>query len=56
MAMNGEDDDPTGGVLYYVFLRAMDPGGWFEINFVNTPDELPEVATIAHHMFYASRF
>jgi hypothetical protein len=31
----------------------MDPGGWFERDFVNTPDEHPEVATIGHHMFYA---
>ena len=51
--MNGEDDDPTGGTLYYAYLRAMDPGGWFERNFVNTPDEHPEVATIGHNVFHA---
>jgi hypothetical protein len=43
----------TGGALYYAYLHAMDPAGWFERNFVNTPDERPEVATIGHHVFYA---
>jgi hypothetical protein len=51
--MNGEDDDPTGRALYYAYLRLMDPGGWFEKNFVHTPDEHPDVATLGHHVFYA---
>lgn len=54
--MNEEDDDPTGGALYYAYLLAMDPGGWFERNFANTPDELPEVPTIGHLVFYAYTF
>jgi hypothetical protein len=48
MVMMG-NDDPTGGALYYAYLRAMDPGGWLEKNIVNTADEHPEVATIGHH-------
>jgi hypothetical protein len=44
---------PKAGALCYAYLRAMDPGGWFERDFVNTPDEHPEVATIGQHVFYA---
>ena len=51
--MNEEDNDPTGGALYYAYLLAMDPGGWFERNFANTPEELPEVSTIGHLVFNA---
>ena len=49
--MNGEDNGPTGGALYYAYLRAVGPGGWFERNIVNTPDEHPGLATIGQRVF-----
>ena len=46
------DDDPTDGALYYANLKVITPGGWFQKNIIDKPNEHPFILKIGAHSFY----
>lgn len=49
---SGQDQDITGGALYYANLEHIDKGGWFEVTILSDPAKFPQTAVIGRHTFY----
>ena len=52
---SGQDQDLTGGALYYANLVDIETGGWFEREILGHPEKYPRTALIGRHTFFGQK-